>query len=193
MVKKVFRTLAPALGLVFVGWLDYATDPRLVFWPFYLVVLVPTALTRPLPVSVGYGVLAAVILLAYEVLGRPELATSIFPYWKAFAQLIAFTMVTYMMPKLLLERRRLERSESILIRQRTELQTLNRQLITALEDLSRSRHRQVAEGLGQHAHVIRELHGELERGLSTLRALRGDSASIPAKSGRGTPYPHTAA
>ena len=191
MLKTMVRTVAPVLGLLFVGWLDYATDPLLVFWPFYLVVLVPTALTRPLPASVGYGVLAAVILLGYDVLGRPELATSIFPYWKACAQLTAFTMVTYMMPKLLLERRRLERSESILIRQRTELQRLNRQLITVLEDLSRARDRQIADRLAQHAHVIRELNGELERGLTTLRTLRGDSAATPAK--RGAPYPYTAA
>ena len=193
MMTRVLRVAAPAAGLLLTGWMDYATDPNLVFWPFYLLVLVPTALRRPWPVAVAYGGLATLVMLSFELLGRPEMRLTVFPYWRALSTLISFTLVTYMIPKLIVDRQRLAASERLLIRQRTELQTLNRRLITALEELTVSKDRQFAELFGQHAAVVRDLHAELERGLNVLRALRGDSAQIDAGGARAVHRRHPAA
>jgi hypothetical protein len=177
-VRRAGRVLAPAAGLVFIGWLDYATDPNLVFWPVYLLVLVPTALTRPWPVAVAYGGLASLVMLGFELLGRPEMRLTVFPYWRAFSTLISFTLVTSMIPKLIVDRQRLAASERLLIRQRNELQTLNRRLVIALEERSVAADQQFAALFGEHAAAVRDLHAELERSLNVLRALRGESARL---------------
>ena len=177
-VRRGVRVLAPAAGLLCIGGLDHATDPSLVFWPFYLLVLVPTALTRPWPIAVTYGGLASLIMLGFDLLGRPEMRFSIFPYWRALTTLISFGLVTSMIPKLIVDRQRLAASERLLIRQRTELQTLNRRLLVALEERSISHDREFATLFREHATAVSDLHAELERSLNVLRALRGESAHL---------------
>jgi len=133
------RCAVTVAALLAVGWVDYITGPRLAFFPFYLCVLVGASLRSSRPAAMLYAGVASVIFLLVDLVTVPELAATIFPYWRAVAQLMSFSLVTYVIPTLRDERRRLAESEKLLIQQQDELHALTGTLLAALEEASRSR------------------------------------------------------
>jgi hypothetical protein len=192
MSRIVGSLVLPAGALLLVGWLDYVTGPLLTFSPFYLLVLVLTALRRQWPAALAYGVLAAAVSLTVDVLTTPALAGTIYPYWQALAQLIVFAGVTVMIPMFVRERERLAESRRTLVGQRAELHDLNRRLVLALGELTAAKDRAVNVLVAQHTATVRELQGELERGLNVFRALRSELGNLHdnhhAPTGARTPY-----
>jgi hypothetical protein len=126
-------------ALLMVGWVDYITGPRLAFFPFYLCVLVLASLRSPRGAAMLYSALAATIFLVVDLATVPALGATIYPYWRAVAQLTSFSLVTYVIPTLRDERRRLVESEQCLVQQQAELQVLSGRLVAALEEARRSR------------------------------------------------------
>jgi len=151
------RGAVTVAALLAVGWVDYITGPRLAFFPFYLCVLVGAALRSSRRVATLYAGVASVIFLLVDLATTPELAATIYPYWRAVAQLMSFSLVTYVIPTLRDERRRLAESERLLIQQQDELHTLTGTLLAALEEASRSR-----------ALALEALGGEPWQAVSTL-------------------------
>ena len=192
MLTRIGGLVLPAAALLLVGWLDYVTGPLLASSPFYLLVLALTGLRRRWPVALAYGVVAAAVSLTVELLTTPALASTIYPYWRALAQLIAFTAVTVMIPALVHARERLAESRRALVGQRAELEDLNRRLVLALGELTAAKDRAVGVLVAQHTATVRELQGELERGLNVFRALRSELGNLHddhhAPTGARTPY-----
>lgn len=133
----VRRGLAVA-ALVAVGCVDYVTGP-LAFFPFYLCVLVVAALNTSRQAAMMYAGLASMIYLLVDLATEPELQATVYPYWRAMAQLVNFSLVTYVIATLRDERRRLAESEGLLVHQQGELLELSGKLVAALEEVNRSR------------------------------------------------------
>jgi hypothetical protein len=70
---------------------------------------------------------------------------------------MSFSLVTFTIPRLVEEQRRLAESESQLRRQRREIHELNTALVQALEDRAAERERAIQELMGDHALEIRNL------------------------------------
>jgi hypothetical protein len=120
-------------------------------------VLVAVALRRRMVIAVGFGALAAAILFAVDLVSVPALRTSIYPYWRAIGHLLSFSIVTFTIPRLIVEHRRLARSESQLMRQRREINELNTALVQALEHRADERQREIEALIGVHTREIRSL------------------------------------
>lgn len=129
----------PALALIAVGIVDYLTGPLLAFFPFYVCVLVVISLRRPWPVAMMYGGLAALIFLVVDLSTVPALVTTVFPYWRALGQLMNFSLVTFVVPKLLDERREFAVANARLHARERELYELNQHLLSTLDELTASR------------------------------------------------------
>jgi hypothetical protein len=173
-LRRLLSWLWPLAALAAVGWLDYLTGPLLPFFHFYVMVLVLLSLRRRWPVAMGFGVLAAAILFSVDFATLPELRWTIYPYWRAAGHLMSFSLVTFTIPRLIEEQRRLSESEAQLIRQRREIHELNTALVQALEDRAAERERAIEDLVGDHAAEIRNLREAVEQ----LRvAARGGSPS----------------
>jgi hypothetical protein len=157
MPRLVAAWLWPLACLAIVGYLDYVTGPLLPFFPFYLVVVLAVALRRRLALAMGFGALAAAILFGVDLLSMPALRTSIYPYWRAIGHLLSFSVVTFTIPRLIEEHRRLARSESQLMRQRREINELNTALVQALENRADERQRDIEALIGVHTREIASL------------------------------------
>ncbi len=154
-VRRVVSWLWPCVALAGIGWFDSVT--RLSFFPFYVVVLIVVSLRRWWPVAMGFGVLAAAIVLTADLISMPALRWSLDPYWRAGSNLVGFGLITFTIPRLIEERRRLSESEAQLMRQRREIHELNTALVQALEDRAAERERAIKELVGEHASEIRNL------------------------------------
>lgn len=155
--------LGPVAMLAVVGWIDYVTGPLLAFSPFYVAVLVVIALRRRWPVAMAHGVLAALIFLAVDLATVPELRWTIYPYWRSLGLLFSFSLVTFTIPRLMEEQRRLAESRAVLVRQRRELNELNTLLVQTLEERTGERERVIEELVGRHAAEVRGLTSVVER------------------------------
>ena len=156
-VRRLISRLWPLVALAVVGCLDYITGPLLPFFPFYVFVLVAVSLRRPLRVAMGFGALAAAILFGVDLVSMPALRASIYPYWRAAGHLMSFSLVTFTIPRLIEEQRRLAESEAQLMRQQREIHELNTALVQALEERAAERERAIDELVGHHALEIRSL------------------------------------
>jgi hypothetical protein len=161
--RRLLGAGVAAAALAFVGWLDHVTGPLVAVSPFYLLVLVPLAVRNRWPPAIAYAAVAAAVSLGVDLLTSPDLGWTIYPYWRAIAQLLSFSLVSFTIPRLMEERARLSRSQAALTRQRAELHELNRKLLAAVEDLGARRERFVEDLVRQHAHEVRELREMLER------------------------------
>jgi len=168
-IRSLLSRLWPILALAGVGWLDYLTGPMLPFFHFYLVVLVLVALRRRWPEAMAFAVIAAAILFSVDFFSLPELRWSLYPYWRASGHLLSFGLVTFTIPRLIDERRRLAESEALLIRQRREIHELNTALVQALEDRAGERERAIEELVGDHALEIRNLREVVEQLRTSVR------------------------
>jgi hypothetical protein len=169
------RTVLPVLGLALVGWGDLVTGPQLAFFPFYLCVLVAAALTNGVAPAMLFGVLAAGVFLLVDLLTSPHPTQSVYPYWRAVAQLMSFSLVTYTIPRLLEERRRLARSEQTLIAKQAELEALSGKLIAALEQVRIAQQHAIEELRRGHAAEIKDLREALRGTTGFLRNLHTSS------------------
>lgn len=151
----------PVVALAAVGWVDLATGPLFAFFPFYLLVLVFSALVNSWRVSLPHAVVAAAIFLGVDLATVPTMASTPYPYWRAVAQLMSFGLVTYVIPGLIEERRRLERSEALLVRRQAEIEVLNGKLLAALEEVSRTKSLAIEDLRRQHANEMRRLREAL--------------------------------
>ena len=156
-MRRLASQLWPFVTLAVVGYLDYVTGPLLPFFPFYLLVLLAVSLRRRLVFAMGCGALGAAILFAVELMSVPAFRMSIYPYWRAVGTLLSFSIVTFTIPRLIEEHRRLARSESQLIRQRREISELNTALVQALENRADERQREIETLIGVHTLEIRSL------------------------------------
>jgi hypothetical protein len=157
ILRRVIPLIWPLVSLAVVGYLDYMTGPLLPFFPVYLFVLVAVSLRRSLVVAVGFGALAAAILCGVDLLSVPALRTSIYPYWRGIGHLMSFGLVTFTIPRLIEEHRRLAESEHQLMRQRREINELNTALVQALEDHTAERERAIDALISEHTVEIRSL------------------------------------
>ncbi len=80
-----FRRTVVFFLLLLVAWLDYVTDPRITFTPFYILILLGLALFESWQVCLFYSGLAGLLFLAADVLGTPDPARLVYPYWSAMA------------------------------------------------------------------------------------------------------------
>ena len=157
MPPRLLPWLWPLVALALVGYLDYVTGPLLPFFPVYLFVLVAVSLRRSLVVAMGFGALAAAILCGVDLLSVPALRTSIYPYWRGVGHLLSFSLVTFTIPRLIDEHRRLAASQHQLMRQRREINELNTALVQALEDRAGERERAIEALITEHTLEVRSL------------------------------------
>ena len=155
--------LWPLGVLVAVGYLDYITGPLLPFLPFYVVVLVAVSLRQPLVVAMTFGALAAAIVCAVDLASMPALRTSLYPYWRGIGHLVAFSLVTFTIPRLIEEQRRLAESESHLTRQRRAISELNTTLVQTLEERVAERERAIETLVDHHTLEIRRLREAVQQ------------------------------
>ncbi len=169
------RIVLPILGLALVGWVDLVTGPQLAFFPFYLCVLVAAALTNGVAPAMLFGVLAAGVFLVVDLLTSPHQTQTVYPYWRAVAQLMSFSLVTYTIPRLLEERRRLVRSERALIAKQAELEKLSGKLIAALEQVRITQQHAIEELRQSHADEVKDLREAIRGSAGFLRNLHTSS------------------
>ena len=161
-LRRVFRPW-PFVALTVVGYVDYITGPLLPFFPFYLFVLVAVSLRRRLRVAMALGVLAAAILCGVDLVSVPALRTSIYPYWRGLGHLVSFSLVTFTIPRLIEDHRRLTASQHELMRQRREINELNTALVQALEDRASERERAIEALVVHHTQEIKSLREVVEQ------------------------------
>jgi len=163
------RRVGSVLLLFFAGWLDYFTGPEIASAPFYIFVLLPIAFFEPLWICLAYSVLAALIYLGADVLSTPGSMTLVYPYWRAFARLFSFALITSTISQLLGERRRLRDSGRALLEKARELEEKNRYLGELLGQVKRLQEELVAKE--RRAAIAESLHVatyEIERPLVSI-------------------------
>ena len=163
------RRVGSVLLLFFAGWLDYITGPEIASAPFYVFVLLPIAFYEPLWICLAYSVLAALIYLGADVLSTPGSTTLVYPYWRAFARLFSFALITSTISQLLGERRRLRDSGQALLEKARELEEKNRYLGELLGQVKRLQEELVAKE--RRAAIAESLHVatyEIERPLVSI-------------------------
>lgn len=161
--------LWPFVALAGAGWLDFATGPLLPFFPFYVAVLVVVSLRQRWPVAMAFGALAAAILFAVDFVTLPDLRGTIYPYWRAVGHLMSFSLITFTIPRLIEEQRRLVESEAQLMRQRREIHELNTALVKALEDRAGEREHAIQDLVKDHTAEIRNLREVVQQLQVTAR------------------------
>jgi signal transduction histidine kinase len=163
------RRMGGVLLLLLVGWFDYVTPPELASAPFYLVPLTPIAFLEPVPICVAFSVLAAVIYFGADVLSNPGTFKLIYPYWRAFARLISFGLISLTISLLVGERRRLLLSEHALQDKAQELEAKNRALGGNLRELKRLQDELVEKERRAAAfQIINSATHEMERPLASI-------------------------
>jgi len=171
------RRVGWILFLLFVGWLDYSMPPEVASAPFYLVALIPIAFIEPIWACLAYSLLAAIIYFSADVLSLPGTITMIYPYWRAFARLISFTLISTAISLLIGERRRLVLSEQALHEKAEELEEKNRALEKSLRELKRLQEELVAkERRAATAEAINSATYEIEKPLISISVLVEDLA-----------------
>lgn len=123
--------------LLLAGGLDYLTGPEIAAAPFYIPILLVLALLEPWQISLTFACVAAAIFLGVDLLSDPSAAAAIYPYWRAFARLISFSLIAVTISILVGERRRLRHSERMLSEQADELAAKNRALNDTMRELQR--------------------------------------------------------
>lgn len=109
------RALALILLLV-VGYVDYVTGPDLAFAPFYLAVLLALGLFEGWPVCLLYSLLAGVLFLWADILWDfPARARTFYPYWRACARFIGFSVSSILISRLVAKREELRRAQEALV------------------------------------------------------------------------------
>ncbi len=169
LISHAFVRAAGLLLLLLAGWLDYMTGPELASAPFYVLILIPIALFEPLWICLAYSILASTIYLGADLLSTPGAATLIYPYWRAFARLISFGLITSTISLLFNERKRLRRSEQALQEKARELEEKNRALEEALRQVKRLQEELLAkERRAATAETINLATYEMERPLISI-------------------------
>ena len=132
----------------------------------------PTSQTRfleSLGVCLAYSVLAATIYLGADVLTSPATVTLIYPYWRAVARLISFSLISTTISLLVGERKRLHLSEQALREKTQELDAKNRALEETLRALHKLQEEIVAkERQAAIAEMINSATYEIERPLISI-------------------------
>jgi signal transduction histidine kinase len=163
------RRMGGVLLLLLVGCLDYVTPPELASAPFYFLPLIPIAFLEPVPICVAFSLLAAVIYFGADVLSNPGTFNLIYPYWRAFARLISFGLISLTISLLVGERRRLLLSEHALQDKAQELEAKNRALGENLRELKRLQDELVEKERRTAAlQIINSATHELERPLVSI-------------------------
>jgi len=163
------RRVLWALFLLLVGWIDYLIPLEVASAPFYLLVLIPVAFIERPALCLLYSLLAASIYFGADVLSAPGTVRLIYPYWRAFARLISFVLISSTISLLVGERRRLLLSEQLLHERAQELQDKNRALEQNLRELKRLQEELVAkERWAATAEAIGSATYEIEKPLVSL-------------------------
>ena len=163
------RRVAGLLLLLIAGWVDYITGPEIASAPFYILVLLPIAFFEPLWICLVYSGLAAFIYLGADVLSTPGTATLIYPYWRAFARLFSFALISSTISQLIGERSRLRDSERALQEKARDLEEKNRYLGELLGQVKRLQEELVVKE--RRAAIAESLHlatYEIERPLVSI-------------------------
>lgn len=158
------RTLRVAglLSLLFVGGLDAITGPELAFAPFYIFVLIVFSFYERWSICLIYAGLAALISLGADLRWNPAGATLIYPYWRAFAHLLSFALISSTISLLAEERRRLRLLEEA-------FQKRTRKLERALEKLKHLKASMIeAEQRAERAEVLWAAVDEIEKPLASI-------------------------
>jgi len=168
-IKAGHRRVFWGLFLLLVGLFDYLAPAELASAPFYLLALIPIAFLEPLGACLAYSLMAASIYFGADVLSAPGTAWLIYPYWRAFARLISFVLVSSSISLLVGERRRLLLSEQRLHEKAQELQDKNRALEQNMRELNRLHEELVAkERWVATAEAISSATYEIEKPLVSL-------------------------
>lgn len=168
-ISPGLRRTGAFLLLLLVGWLDYITGPEIAFAPFYILILLGVGFFEPWWICLAYSGLAALIFLGADVLWNPASATLIYPYWRAFARLFSFALISSAISQLVAERRRLHLSEQALNEKTRELEDKNRTLEEALRELKRLQEKLVRrEREAATAETVYSTTYEMERPLISL-------------------------
>ncbi len=163
------RRVGGVLLLLFAGWLDYITGPEIASAPFYILVLLPIAFFEPPGICLVFSALAAFLYLVADVLSTPGSATLVYPYWRALARLISFSLISATISQFLGERRRLRDSERALLEKARELEEKNRYLGELLGQVKRLQEELVAkERRAAVAETVNSATYEMERPLVSI-------------------------
>jgi hypothetical protein len=159
-----------SLGLLLVaGWIDYATGSQVAGAPFYIPILLALALFESWQICLIYSGIAAAIYLGADLLNAPEAVALIYPYWRACARLISFSLISVSVSILVEERRRLRRSEQTLSERAAELAAKNRALNDTMQELQRLHLELTATG--KRVAVAEAMHAasyDMERPLASI-------------------------
>jgi signal transduction histidine kinase len=168
-LSPALRRVVWVLLLLVVGWFDYIAPHELASAPFYILILLPLPFLEPLGVCLAYSVLAATIYLGADVLTSPATVTLIYPYWRAVARLISFSLISTTISLLVGERKRLHLSEQALREKAQELDAKNRALEETLRALNKLQEEIVAkERQAAIAEMINSATYEIERPLISI-------------------------
>lgn len=158
------RTLRVAgfLLLLFIGWLDAITGPEVTFAPFYILVLIAFSFYERWSICLIYSGFAALISLGADLRWNPAGTKLIYPYWRAFAHLLSFALISSTISLLAEERRRLRLLEEA-------FQKRTRRLERALEKLKQLRAGMIeAERRAEMAEVLWAATDEIEKPLASI-------------------------
>lgn len=163
------RRVGAFLLLLLVGWFDYITGPEIAFAPFYILVLLGVGFFEPWGICLAYSGLAALIFLGADLLWDPASAKLVYPYWRAFARLFSFALISSTISLLVTERRRLRLAEQVLQEKAQELEERNRTLGETLRELKRLQGDLVArERQAAIAETVYSTTYEMERPLVSI-------------------------
>lgn len=163
------RRMGGVLLLLLVGWFDYVTPREIASAPLYILLLIPIAFLEPVAICAAFSLLAAVIYFGADVLSNPGTFKLIYPYWRAFARLISFGLISLTISLLVGERRRLLLSEHALQDKAQELEAKNRALGESLRELRRLQDELVEKERRTAAlQIINSATREMERPLVSI-------------------------
>ena len=167
--SPTLRRILALLLILAVGSLDHFAPTELATDPFYIPILVIIALYESWGMCLAYSLLAALIHLAANLYSSPDTVTLIYPYWRAAARLISFSLISVTVSLVVTERKRLRLSEDRLREKTRELEEKNRTLEKILQELKRLQEDVVTKE--RRAAVTQTIHlatHEMERPLASL-------------------------
>ncbi len=167
--SPTLRRFLALLLILAVGSLDHFAPTELATEPFYIPILVIIALYESWGMCLAYSLLAALINLTANLYSSPDTVMLIYPYWRATARLISFSLISVTVSLVVRERKRLRLSEERLREKTQDLEEKNRTLEKILQELKRLQEDVVTNE--RRAAVTQTIHlatHEMERPLASL-------------------------
>ena len=168
-VSPTHRRILALLLILAIGSLDHFAPTDLATDTFYIPILVIVALYESWGMCLAYSLLAALVHLGANLFSSPDTVTLIYPYWRATARLISFSLISVMVSLVVAERKRLRLSEQRLREKSEELEEKHQTLEKILQELKRLQEDVVTRE--RRAAITQTIHlatHEMERPLASL-------------------------